>query len=78
MGLVQVRPVGMVEGDGVPEIVARLDAAVQAGDYQRALAEYDALPPEAKAAGEGFIARLRARQTADQLVDEALAAALKA
>lgn len=78
MGLVQVRPIGMVEGDGVPEIVARLDAAVQAGDYQRALAEYDALPPEAKAAGEGFIARLRARQTADQLVDEALAAALKA
>lgn len=78
MGLVQVRPIGMVEGDGVPEIVARFDAAVQAGDYQRALAEYDTLPPEAKAAGEGFIARLRARDSADQLVDAALAAALKA
>src|SRR5690606_10516762 len=61
MGLVQVRPIGMVEGDGVPEIVARLDAAVQAGDYQRALGEYDALPPEAKAAGQAFSAQLRAR-----------------
>ena len=78
MGLVQVRPIGMVEGDGVPEIVARLDAAVQAGDYQRALGEYDALPPEAKAAGQAFSAQLRARHSADQLVDEALAAALKA
>ena len=77
MGLVQVRPIGMVEGDGVPEIVARLDAAVQAGDYQRALGEYDTLPPEAKAAGQAFSAQLRARHSADQLVDEALAAALK-
>ena len=77
MGLVQVRPIGIVEGDGVPEIVARLDAAVQAGDYQRALGEYDALPPEAKAAGQAFSAQLRARHSADQLVDEALAAALK-
>lgn len=78
MGLVQVRPIGMVEGDGVPEVVARLDAAVQAGDYERALVEYEALPPEAKAAGEAFIARLRARHTADLLADQALAAALKA
>lgn len=78
MGLVQVRPIGMVEGEGVPEIVARLDAAIAAGDYERALAEYEALPPEAKAAGEAFIARVRARHAADRLVDEALAAALRA
>lgn len=78
MGLVQVRPIGMVEGEGVPEIAARLDAAVQAGDYERALAEYGTLPAAAKAAGETFIARVRARHAADRLVDEALAAALKA
>ena len=78
MGLVQVRPIGMVEGEGVPAIAARLDAAVQAGDYQRALAEFETLPPAAKAAGEAFVARLRARHTADRLADEALAAALKA
>lgn len=77
MGLVQVRPVGMVEGDGVPEIVARLDAAIQAGDYERALSEYDSLPAEAKTAGEGFIAKVRARTAADRLVDAALAAALR-
>ena len=78
MGLVQVRPIGMVEGEGVPEIAARLDAAVQAGDYERALAEFATLPAGAKAAGEAFIARLGARHEADRLVDAALAAALKA
>lgn len=78
MGLVQVRPIGAVEGEGVPEIAARLDAAVQAGDYERALAEYGTLPPEARAAGERFVARLRARHDADRLVDAALAAALRA
>lgn len=77
MGLVQVRPVGMVEGEGVPEIVARLDGAVKDGDYERALAEYESLPETAKAAGEPFIAKLRARHSADQLIDSALAAALK-
>ena len=77
MGLVQVRPIGMVEGEGVPEIAARLDAAVRSGDYARALAEFDTLPPEAKAAGEPFIARLRARDAADRMADEALAAALR-
>ncbi len=77
MGLVQVRPVGMVEGDGVPEIVARLDAAIQAGDYERALGEYENLPAEAKTAGEGFIAKVTARHAADRLVDAALAAALR-
>lgn len=77
MGLVQVRPVGMVEGEGVPETVARLDAAVEEGDYERALAEYESLPDTAKAAGEPFIAKVRARHAADQLVDRALTAALK-
>lgn len=78
MGLVQVRPIGMVEGESVPEIAARLDAAVAAGNYERALAEFATLPAEARAAGEAFIARLRARHAADRLADAALAAALKA
>lgn len=77
-GMVQVRPIGMVEGDGVPEIAARLDTAVTAGDYERALAEFETLPAAAKAAGEAFIAKVRARHAADRLADEALAAALKA
>lgn len=77
MGLVQVRPIGMVEGEDVPAIAARLDAAVQAGDYERALAEYDTLPAEAKAAGQAFIEKVRARLAADSLVNDALAAALQ-
>lgn len=77
MGLVQVRPIGMVEGEGVPEIAARIDAAVAAGDYGRAIAEFDTLPQAAKAAGEPFMAKVRARHEADRLISEALAAALK-
>jgi hypothetical protein len=77
MGLVQVRPVGMVEGNGVPEIAARIDAAVGAGDYERALTEYEGLPEAAKAAGKSFIDRVRARHEADALVDQALASALR-
>lgn len=78
MGLVQVRPVGMVEGDGVPEIVARLDAAVNAGDFSRAISEFDSLPETAKSAGASFMERVRSRQEADRLIDEALTSALKA
>lgn len=77
MGLVQVRPVGMVEGAGVPETTARIEAAVQAGDYARAITEVETLPGQAQAAGATFIERLKARMAADQLVDEAMAAALR-
>lgn len=78
MGLVQVRPIGMVEGEGVPQIVARIDAAIAAGDYERAVAEFDTLPEAARAAGEPFMTKVRARHAADRLIDQALAAALKA
>ncbi len=74
--LVVVRPVGVVEGEGVPQIVARLEAAVAAGDYQTAISEYETLPEAAQAAGADFIAMVRARATADQLVEQALASAL--
>lgn len=77
MGLVQVRPVGMVEGDGVPEIAARIDAAVEAGNLERALTEYENLPDAAKEAGKPFIEKVRARREVDQLVEQALAAALR-
>jgi hypothetical protein len=77
MGLVQVRPIGMVEGEGVSEIVARLDSAVTSNDYQRAIDEFETLPEAVKAAGEPFMAKVRARHGADTLIDQALAAALK-
>jgi hypothetical protein len=75
--VVKVRPIGDVEGDDVGAIVARLETAVRAGDYDRALAEYESLPEPARQAGAGFIADVKARQTADGLVERALSAALR-
>jgi len=76
--LVTVRPVGVVEGDGVDAVIARLEAAVRAGDHGRALDEYDALPSAAQAAGADFMDRVRARHQVDTLVDQALSQALRA
>lgn len=76
--LVKVRPVGPVEGAGVPETVARLEAALESGDYAKAIAEYDTLPEAPKAAGHTLMEKVRARLAAEQLVDKATAAALKA
>ena len=76
-GLVEVRPIGMVEGDDVPAIVARLEAAVAGNDYARAVAEFETLPDAARSAGQAFMETIRARHAADGLVDEALAAALR-
>ncbi len=75
--LVNVRPVGEVEGDSVPAIAARMEAAIKAGDYGKAIAEYETLPESAKAAGAAFIDKVRARMTADELVNTTLAGALK-
>jgi hypothetical protein len=76
--LVSVRPIGAVEGPGVPETVARMEVALQAGDLAKALAEFDTLPEVAKAAGAPFADKVRARLTAEQLADQAIAAAMQA
>jgi hypothetical protein len=75
--LVQVRPVGMAEGEDVGAKVARLEASVRADDYERAIAEYDGLPEYVQAAGADFMAKVRARHAADQLIDRALTTALQ-
>lgn len=76
--LVKVRPIGAVEGPGVPETVARMEAAVKHGDLAKALAEYETLPDTAKAAGADFAAKLKARLDAETLVDQLVAGAMKA
>lgn len=76
--LVSVRPIGAVEGAGVPETVARMEQAVKDGDLAKAVAEYDTLPEAAKAAGAAYAEKIRQRLAAEQLVDKALAGALKA
>ncbi|MEX0406005.1 mitofilin family membrane protein [Aquibium sp. LZ166] len=76
--LVSVRPIGEVEGEGVGPTVARMEAAIDGGNYARAIAEYETLPEASKAAGADFVAGVRARQSADDLVAKALAGALRA
>lgn len=75
--LVSVRPVGMVAGNTPSAIVARMEAALNAGDLGRALSEWNSLPPEAKSVSKDFADSLRARQEADRLVAQALADALE-
>ena len=76
--LVSVRPIGAVEGPGVPETVARMEVALQAGDLAKAIAEFDTLLEPAKAAGAAFADKIRARLTVEQLADQAIAAAMQA
>jgi hypothetical protein len=76
--LVTVRPIGAVEGPGVPETVARMEVALQAGDLAKAIAEYDTLSEPAKTAGAAFADKVRARLTVEQLADQAIASAMQA
>ena len=76
-GLVKMRSVGEVEGEGVQAITARMEAAVQRGDYAKALEEYEAMPAEAKAAGAEFAGKVKARMEADRLIEDVLAEALR-
>ncbi|BCG92159.1 COG4223 family protein [Mesorhizobium sp. 131-2-1] len=76
--LVKVRPIGAVEGKGAPETVARMEVAVNRGDYAKALSEYDTLPEAAKAAGADFAGKLKARLEVEKLIDSLIAGAMKA
>ncbi|WP_027169101.1 COG4223 family protein [Mesorhizobium sp. WSM3224] len=76
--LVQVRPVGAIEGKGAPETVARLEVAVNQGDYAKALSEYDTLPDAAKAAGADFAGKLKARLEVEKQLEALIAGAMKA
>jgi len=77
-GLVSVRPVaGNVSGAGVGPITARMEAALQAGDLERSLSEWEQLPADAKAASQEFADQMRARRDADALVQRLVADSLK-
>jgi hypothetical protein len=76
--LVTVRPIGAVEGEGVPETVARMEVALTAGDYAAAIAEYEKLPENVQAAAGAFIEKVRNRLAVERLLDQAVAGAMKA
>ncbi len=75
-GLVRIRPVGEVEGEGPDAVIARIEARLQDGEPGAALAEYETLPDAAKQAGAVWADRLRSRITANKLVEDKLNAAL--
>jgi hypothetical protein len=75
-GLVESRPVGLVEGEGVDAITARIEAHLNGGDLGAAVAEWDKLPENAKAVSADFANAMRARQKAGDIVAKALASAL--
>lgn len=76
--LVTVRPIGAVDGADAGAVLGRMEAAIDEGRLDAAVAEFDSLPPASQAAGATFGERLKARQAADQLVAKAIAAATKA
>ncbi|MFD2052460.1 COG4223 family protein [Mesorhizobium calcicola] len=76
--LVKVRPIGAVEGAGAPETVARMEVAVNQGDYAKALSEFDTLPEAVKAAGADFAGKLKARIEVETQVDALISGAMKA
>ena len=47
-----------------------MEVAVKAGDFAKAIAEYDTLPETPKAAGQAFADKIRARLAAEELVDQ--------
>src|SRR5690606_22818028 len=75
--LVSVRPIGAVEGADAPSTAARLEAAVNVGDYAGAVEEYESLPEPARQAGAAFAADLKARLAAERVVEGALTAAVQ-
>lgn len=73
--LVQVRPAGTSvtpDAPGPEAAVARMDAAVSAGDYAAWLAEWDKLPDAAKTASDAFARDVRARVEADRLIQDTI------
>ncbi|WP_336278636.1 COG4223 family protein [Bartonella sp. CB175] len=57
-GLVVSRPIGNVEGMTLGAIAARMEVAIQKGDYDKALAEWQTLPHSAKEVSVDFIRQL--------------------
>ena len=67
-GLVEVRPANPVEGSDPPAILARIRAALDAGDLRTALDEWQALPDEAKSATQAWADAASSRLAADEFV----------
>ncbi|EJF74653.1 hypothetical protein HWV54_03665 [Bartonella alsatica] len=71
-GLIVSRPIGNVKGTSLGAIVARMEVAIQAGDYEKALSEWQTLPQNAKDVSVDFVHRLETHITVHQLLQKLL------
>lgn len=72
LSLVKVRPVGQVEGDTPEAFIARCEIALQSGDLDKALVEWNHLPENGRAAAADFGTALAARIEVEKLVGATL------
>ncbi|QEE08267.1 hypothetical protein D1093_01050 [Bartonella kosoyi] len=71
-GLVVSRPIGNVEGMTLGAITARMEVAIQAGDYEKALSEWQTLPQNAKDVSKDFVQQLERHIAVHQLLQQLL------
>lgn len=71
-GLVVSRPIGNVEGMSLGAIAARMEVAIQAGDYEKALSEWQSLPKNAKDVSKDFVQKLERHIAIQQLLQQLL------
>ncbi|WP_273717363.1 MULTISPECIES: COG4223 family protein [Bartonella] len=71
-GLVVSRPIGNVEGMTLGAIVARMEVAIQAGDHEKALSEWQSLPQSAKDVSKDFVQKLERHIAIQQLLQQLL------
>ncbi|WP_273789341.1 COG4223 family protein [Bartonella sp. ML70XJBT] len=71
-GLVVSRPIGNVEGMTLGAITARMEVAIQAGDYEKALSEWQLLPQNAKDVSKDFVQQLERHIAVQQLLQQLL------
>jgi len=71
------RPVGNVEGSDAAAIAARMEVAINNGDFFRALNEAQNLPEDAKTLAADFIELLQAREAVDALLSRLIATTLQ-
>jgi hypothetical protein len=74
--LLRARPAGDTAGTTPPDLVARIQAALNSGNLPAAIAAWEMLPPAAKATTADWAAAAKARQSADAAAQAILADAL--
>ncbi|KEC68496.1 COG4223 family protein [Bartonella quintana] len=71
-GLIISRPIGNVKGMTLGAIAARMEVAIQIGDYKKALSEWETLPQSAKDISVDFVRQLERHIAVHHLLQQLL------